>query len=149
LDGARKRAQETSGPLVSFKGAVEMWKAAVALKVQPDTLDRYHYDLAPAVTAFGSTLVTRISGIDVTRLQTDMVNAGAAAHQVRRTLSRLRQVLKKCVRLGIAHTNVALLVDLPRKAEPEVHPLTEHQVAALLRGVQGHRLEGLFWLALD
>jgi integrase len=60
----------------------------------------------------------------------------------------LHKALDAAVRLGLVPRNVTELVDVPRMAEHEIHPLTSEQSRKLLATLKGERLEALYALAL-
>ncbi len=60
----------------------------------------------------------------------------------------LHKALDAAVRLGLVARNVTELVDVPRMAHHEIHPLTGEQACMLLETMEGERLEALYALAL-
>ena len=69
-----------------------------------------------------------------------------------RTVQYIRAVLRKALgqalKWGHVARNVALLVDPPRAARPEIHPFTAEQTLAFLKQIKGGRLEALYTVAL-
>ncbi len=61
----------------------------------------------------------------------------------------LRKALNQAVKWGQVPRNVVTLVDAPRAKRHQITPLTPDQGRALLTAVQGHRLEGLYRVALS
>jgi integrase len=60
----------------------------------------------------------------------------------------LRDALNQGVRDGILTRNVAGLTDPPRSVQHEIAPFSPEQVRALLKAVDGHRLQALFTVAI-
>lgn len=60
----------------------------------------------------------------------------------------LHKALDAAVRLGLVARNVTELVDVPRVAHHEIHPLSGDQAHMLLDAASGERLEALYALAL-
>jgi integrase len=60
----------------------------------------------------------------------------------------LHKALDTAVKWNLIARNVCKIVDPPRRQRFEVTPLTLEQIQKLLSGVEGHRLEALFKLAL-
>lgn len=60
----------------------------------------------------------------------------------------LSRALNQAKRWGYVSRNVVNDVDLPRARRPKIQPATEQQARALLEAVKGHRLEGIYWVAL-
>lgn len=82
-----------------------------------------------------------------------MLNAlsaqGLAPRTVAYTRAVLRKALNQAMRWGHVHRNVATLVDVPAARRHTIAPLTLEQARALLKAVQGHRLEALYRLTLS
>jgi integrase len=60
----------------------------------------------------------------------------------------LRRALNHALARGQVQRNVATLIEPPRRAQPEVRPLTPEQAAAFLSAARGDRLEARFGVAL-
>jgi integrase len=60
----------------------------------------------------------------------------------------LSRALNQAIRWGYVHRNVVDGVELPKVKQRKVQPADEHQVKALLNAVKGHRLKGVYWLAI-
>ncbi|CAA9572151.1 MAG: Integrase [uncultured Thermomicrobiales bacterium] len=74
---------------------------------------------------------------------------GLSARTVAYTRAILRKALNQVVKWGQVPRNVATLVDPPKTKRHQIAPLTPDQGRALLAVVQGHRLEGLYRVALS
>jgi integrase len=60
----------------------------------------------------------------------------------------LSRALNQAKRWGYVAKNVVNDVELPKVRRPKIQPATEQQARALLAAVKGHRLEGIYWVAL-
>lgn len=60
----------------------------------------------------------------------------------------LSRALNQAKRWGYVAKNVVNDVELPKARRPKIQPATEQQARALLAAVKGHRLEGIYWVAL-
>ncbi len=60
----------------------------------------------------------------------------------------LSRALNQAKRWGYVAKNVVNDVELPKVRRPKIQPATEQQARALLNAVKGHRLEGIYWVAL-
>lgn len=67
---------------------------------------------------------------------------------VRYVYAVLRIALGRAAKQGKTIRNVATLVDPPRKAEREIHPLSAAQVRTFLESVRGDRFEALYTAAV-
>ncbi|HEX5157651.1 MAG TPA: site-specific integrase [Ktedonobacterales bacterium] len=77
-----------------------------------------------------------------------LLAGGLSSTTVNHMHGSLHKALDAAVRLGLVARNVTELVDVPRMASHEIHPLTKEQARQLLYVARGERLEALFTLAL-
>ena len=75
--------------------------------------------------------------------------SGLSARTVTYTRAILRKALNQAMKWGQVSRNVATLVDPPRATRHQIAPLNPDQGRALLNAVQGHRLEGLYRVAIS
>lgn len=66
-----------------------------------------------------------------------------SATSVRYVYAVLRLALGRAAKQGKVIRNVATLVDPPRKAARELHPLSAGQIRTFLDSIRGDRLEAL------
>src|SRR5262249_46498278 len=136
-------AASANGEKTRLRGAVEMWQAEMKLRVDATTLERYSYDLVDPLRLLGSVAVEDMTALTIADFQRKLVADGRGSQHIRRSLARLRQVLDRCLEMGLVATNAAKKVKLPRKTRKEMAPLTPTEVTALLGAAAGHRLEAL------
>jgi integrase len=74
---------------------------------------------------------------------------GLSPRTVAYTRAILRKALNQAVKRGQVARNVATLTDAPKQKKHKITPLDPAQGRALLAAVQGHRLEGLYRVALS
>ena len=74
--------------------------------------------------------------------------AGLSTSTVRHLHATLHKALKDAERLGLVARNVCKLVNAPRMAESEIHPLSREDARVLLDVATGERLEALYTVAL-
>lgn len=96
------------------------------------------------VPALGTVPVARLTPAQVRAMLKTMSDNGLSPRSVQYVRATLRVALKQAVADGLAHRNVAELVQGPAVKRKPVSPLTPEQVGAFLAGVRGDRLEGLY-----
>lgn len=60
----------------------------------------------------------------------------------------LSRALNQAIRWGYVHRNVVDGVELPKVRQRKIQPADKQQVQALLNAVKGHRLKGIYWVAI-
>ena len=102
-------------------------------------------------------LVPELGRIPLAKLTPEQVQAMLARLSARPNLSAttvryiyaiLRIALGRALKAGRVNRNVCTLIDPPRKATHERHPLSAHEVRRFLASVQGDRLEALYIAAI-
>jgi integrase len=148
LNQERQRPRnEQSGQPLSV--ALDFWLGGHKARVDRATAIRYEQEVRPIKDYLGKLPLSQVTAMDVHNLYRWMEDQGHSRDKQRRAGVRLRQCLTKCVNIGLLNTNPALKVDLPRAVADEIRPMSREQVGRLLKAVEGHRYEALFWLALD
>lgn len=100
--------------------------------------------------AIGKRLVADLTTADVQAVVNRLVGAGKSYDTVRIVRSTLRAALNQAVVWGLAYRNVAAKgVKLPSAPAAKVEVLTRDEARAVLKAVEGHRLEALFQLAVS
>jgi integrase len=96
----------------------------------------------------GQIRLRELTAQQVQQLYTNRINAGLSSSTVRHLHATLHKALKDAERLGLVVRNVCKLVNAPRMAETEIHPLSPPQAQVLLRTVAGGPIEPLYVTAL-
>ena len=74
--------------------------------------------------------------------------AGLSSSTVHHLHETLHKALKDAERLGLVSRNVTKMVNPPRMASAEIHPLSREEAQILLDVANGERLQALYLLAL-
>lgn len=100
------------------------------------------------VPRVGQTRLRDLTAQQVQHLYTDRINAGLSSSTVHHLHATLHKALKDAERLGLVARNVCKLVNAPRMAETEIHPLSQAQARVLLQAVARTPIEPLYVIAL-
>jgi integrase len=138
-----------TGSQMRLKEACDFWLAGQQSRVSDSSMTNYRHALGHVHTYLGDVRLGELSALGVQQGLDRMAAAGLSVSRRGYVLGRLRAVLRKCVRMGLVLTNVALVVDMPRGPKVQIIPLTPAQVAALLKEAEGDPYEAMYWLALD
>jgi integrase len=84
----------------------------------------------------------------VQALYADRLASGLSSSTVHHLHATMHKALKDAERLRLVVRNVSTLVNVPRMAESEIHPLTRDEARILLDMASGDRLYALYALAL-
>ncbi len=136
---------------------LETWLAtSVRPRLRPRTIESYEMVvklyLAPA--PLGRTPVAKLTPAAVQAALTALAaRSGPGGRHlspttVRYVYSVLRIALGRALKAGVVHRNVATLLDPPRKATVERHPLTADQIGTFLGSVDGDRQRALYVAAI-
>jgi hypothetical protein len=117
--------------------AIDLWLAGVKSKIEPSSYSRYQLSIIYIKEYIGSNSLSYLIPVTIQQWFADMDRDGLSGSQQRYAGKTLRQVLKRCISLGLVAANPAELVDLPRQGRPDIHPLTREQVAVLLEAARG------------
>jgi integrase len=96
----------------------------------------------------GSIRLAALSAQQVQALYADRLAAGLSTSTVHHLHATLHKALKDAERLRQVARNVSTLVNVPRMAESEIHPLTREEARRFLDVALGDRLFALYALAL-
>lgn len=125
---------------LTVEAYLTLWlKESATPKLKVTTLVSYqHYVNHHIVPVLGRKPLTKLSAPEVQA----WLNAKAASRLAPRTVQYmhaiLRTALNRAVKWQLVPRNVALLVDPPRGAAAEIHPLSPVQVTVLLSAYAGH-----------
>ena len=93
--------------------------------------------------------MTALTPQHVQALYSDRLSSGLSTSTVHHLHATLHKALKDAERLRLVARNVTTLVNVPRMAESEIHPLTRDEARILLDNVaSGDHLYALYALAL-
>mgnify|MGYP000918881734 CR=1 FL=1 len=122
---------------------------SVSRRNRPSTIRSYtshvHVHLLPAL---GKKSLARLTPDDVEAFMKEKQEAGMTAATVVRIRSTLRRALAVAQKQGLVIRNVAALADPPSLKTKHFEALTVEQARAFLKAVRGHRMEGVFVLAI-
>lgn len=129
---------------------LEDWLAEAARpKLKPSTYRSYEelvrLHIAPSL---GKHSLIKLTPQHIQRWQNDKLSAGHSPRRVCMMRDVLRAALNRAVKWQLVARNVVLLVDAPKVAHVEIHPLSPEDANALLAAAKGHRYEQLFALLL-
>ena len=91
---------------------------------------------------------TRLSELQPHMVQQFINGIDRSAETVRDIYMVFHQALNKAVKLGYITKNPSDNCELPRRQRKEIHPLDDHEVAALLEAAKGKSLEHMITVAL-
>lgn len=103
--------------------------------------------IAPEI---GQVRLARLTGHDLQRLYSRLIDGGLSSSSVRDIHGVLRHALGDAERLALVPRNVAASASAPRRQHVEIQPLTREQACVLLEAsaADEHRLHALWTLAL-
>lgn len=141
-----RRPVESKEPLDKF---LENWLAIAKPTLRFNSYRMYasltHNHLIPRL---GRRPLRQLQPADLQRLYADLLEVGLSPTTVRHVHSVLRRALGQAKRWRQLNTNVAELVDPPRRAQQEMQTLSREEVQQVLATVRGDRLEAAYVLAL-
>lgn len=118
-------------------------------RLRPSTYESYativRLHLVPTL---GRIRLRALTPLHVKRALGEKLNSGLSPRRVQFIRSVLRAGLADAVRWGLVGRNVAAEVEPPRQSKRRFQPITEEHAKAILEAIRGHRLEGLFYMAL-
>ncbi len=125
------------------------WLAAAHPTIRASTFASYEAIVrVHLIPGIGRIPLVKLTVGDVERL----LRAKSATALSPRRVAMIRGVLRRALTRAVKHrliaANVAALADPPKQERHEIHPLTPDQARVLLESIAGHRLEGLFTVAL-
>ena len=132
---------------LTLKAWAAIWEKDYLTDVKPRTRSVYHYDLEKYILpALGKVRISTLTTPAIQSTYNKLNNLSA------KTIRDIHGVLHRCladaVAVGFIRTNPADACKLPKKEAPQLSPFDETQAAAFLEAIKGHRLEGLFYVAL-
>jgi integrase len=144
-----------TGPRQTVNAYLDHWLENVAKPgVRPRTYDRYHCLMKLHVKPHvGKKLLDKLSGQDLQALYGRLTVTKDGSNGLHpRTVGHVHRCLHKALndalKLGLVVRNVCDLVTPPKAPTPIRKSFTQDQARAFLTAIKGHRLEGLFTIAL-
>lgn len=153
--------------IVSFREYVNDFLGSIN-HLAESTQEDYHLTCKRLVDFFGDTPIRSITTRDCERHIADLVDSGCSPYTVRKSLTRLRQILKRAVRDGLVSRNVAEDVTNKPRGElrqKEIVVLDKDQIVRFIElapddakamftvwfasGVRFGEMAGLQWNAID
>lgn len=151
---AAQRARDQGVPIIADERTTlavftAQWlEAKQPPNLEPKTHRRYSELLTLHVLPdLGALPLTRITPQQVQALYAHK-RMQLSSTTVRKIHMVLHALLASAVRLDLVTRNITELVDKPRNAPAEIHPLTREETLVFLAAASGHRLEALFVLAV-
>ncbi len=141
------------GFLLSEKQTVERflrsWLEMIKPTVEESTWKRHReYCELHIIPRLGRIKLVALTPQQVQEFYSERLGSGLASTTVNHLHDTLHKALKRAMRLGLIARNVSELVDVPRVAPAEMHPLTRDEARVLLDIASGDRLGALYLLAL-
>ena len=134
----------------TFAQFVDRWVATVTPTLRPKTARNYKQLLrAHAVPIIGRIPLTKLRPTDLTRVYEQRRKDGAAPRSILHLHRTIFRCLRYAERWGDVARNVAALVDAPKVTRSDMRALSGEEARALLKVVEGDRLEALLILALS
>jgi len=150
---AARRAQDDGIGQVSNRQTVAQFLTSWLETIKP-TMDygawRRHEQFVRLhiLPHIGSTRLVALSAQQVQALYADRLAVGLSTSSVHHLHATLHKALNDAERLRLVARNVSAVVNVPRMAESEIHPLSQEEARKLLRAARGTRLAALYALAL-
>lgn len=123
---------------VTLRDFFERWlRDYAAHRVRATTLEGYRWRAKSITASLGNIRLADLHPEHIQRYYTEKLTSGAAASTVVKHHNLIRQALATAVRWKLIATNVAELVDPPRKTFKEMRALTPDEIQLLLDSCQG------------
>ena len=147
------KAVQDSLPLPSERttvsGFAKDWLESIRPNIRPKTRESYGSTLrVHVVPRVGHIRLAKLTPLHLQRLYADLIGEGISPTSVHVYHRCVHTMLERAVRLGLVTRNVAQLVDPPRQVRRELPMVTPEQARTFLEVARGHRMEGLFVLAI-
>jgi integrase len=150
---AALRKQDQSLPVAtsreSFCRYFERWLVTAKARIRDSTHASYAVvGRLYLIPHFGTVPLQELTAQHVNGMMDAITAAGLSPRTCQYAQAIARKVLADAEKLDLVSRNVAKLSTAPRSEKAEITPLTVDQARLLLGGVQGHRLEALYSVAL-
>jgi integrase len=150
---AARRDKDLGLPVATDRQTVAQYLASWLEIIRP-TIDastwkrQREYVELHIVPKIGRIHLRDLSPQAVQQLYSDRLSTGLSPSTVHHLHGTLHKALKDAERLGLVARNVCKLVNAPRMAESEIHPLSREDARVFLDVASGERLEALYAVAL-
>ncbi|MCC7019990.1 MAG: site-specific integrase [Ardenticatenales bacterium] len=148
------RDTENGIPLADERMTVSQYlsqwlETSVKPSVRPNTYESYAMHVRLHLTpALGRLRLSHVTPQHVQDMMNKTLARGLSPNTVLHIRATLRKALGQAVKWGMIQRNVATLVDPPKLTKHVVEPMSAERAGEILAAVRGHRLEGLFVVAL-
>lgn len=125
------------------------WLETIRPTIDAGTWDTHEsYVRVHFVPTLGRLQLVKLTPQRVQAFYAALLGAGLSTTTVNHMHGSLHKALDAAVRLGLTPRNAADMVDVPRVAHHEIHPLNREQARVFVEAAAGERLEALYALAL-
>lgn len=133
----------------SLAAYLDQWLDAIKPTIRPASHDRYTRIVRnQIVPALGSTVIGRVSPLQVQEFYAGLLAAGLSSSTVALYHGVLHKALDQAVKWNLIPRNVCDAVDAPRPQNPEMQTWSTIQAKAFLIASADHELTALWQLAL-
>lgn len=144
---AREQGLPVAGARQSITALLDSWLEAKKPSLQPLTHESYkevaELHLKPTI---GKINLSKLTPQSVDSLLAQKLQSGLSARRVQYIRAVLRMALNHAMKRGLVGRNVAQLSISPKVTPPAVRPKSIDDALALLKAVEGDRLETLYTL---
>lgn len=151
---AARRAQDEGLPQLEGRQTVEQYLTSWLLEIKP-TIDhgtwRRHEEFTRLhiIPFIGRVRMAQVTPKQVQALYANRLAVGLSSTTVHHIHRTLHKAFKDAERLRMVARTVTKLVNVPRMAEVEIHPLSAKEARKLLAITSSERLHALYALALS
>lgn len=128
---------------------LRQWLEAARPNIRPSTFTSYEmFVRVHLIPGIGRIPLVRLTVADVERLLARSTAAGLSPRSVAMVRGTLRRALSRALKARQVPVNVAGLADPPKQERHKIDVLSPDQARQFMEAIAGHRLEGLFVVAL-
>ena len=130
---------------------VKVWFEVYGADVKASTIKRYDIDTRLRIVPYlGNYRVIDLKPVDIKKLYSIAQKNGLSTKSIKNLHGTLHTILNTAVENEIIIKNPASNVKIPRSDKPqkEMRPFKDTEVATFISLINGHELEGLFFIAL-
>ncbi len=148
------RSLDTGSYLLPTKITLEAWsqqwlRNSVEPTLKSLTCDAYRSALRSHILpALGKMKLQEITTAHIQKMVADMTRAGKSAKTTRNTHAVLSRCLVSAVKSGLILNNPCQAVELPKKAQREIHPLKDSEIPVFLRLIEEDEMGNAFAVML-
>jgi integrase len=139
-DGANLASEDPT-----LKRFMETWLDVVQQSLRPKTYESYlSLSRNHIIPELGKTKLSKLTAQEVQVFINSRTRKGLSPRSVQYIRAVLRMALSQAQKWGMLQKNVAKLVEVPRIPRKHAFETSQADVQAILKAVEGHRLETLF-----